>query len=336
MDFAYVFKNEIIQKFGDYVEKLTVLGCGTMGHSIALNAAWAGISVTLQGIDEQNCETGWKSLVRKLDVLVDDGLFSGTEAQQIRERITMTTSVEEAVKGATFVVEAVPEVLELKKSLFTRLDALCDEHVILASNTSGLSPTAIASEVKRPERVVVTHFWNPAHLIPLVEVVRGDKTNDKTVERSFDLLNQMKKKPIEVKKELPGFIGNRLQYALFREAQYLLETGVASKEDIDAAVTYSIGRRLPVTGPLQSADLGGLDVFSSISDYLFSDLSSAQESLPVLKELVKEEKLGEKTGEGFYQWDESFSQEIQLKREKELIRYLKEDLAADHVMGDRS
>ncbi|SDN28570.1 3-hydroxybutyryl-CoA dehydrogenase [Fictibacillus solisalsi] len=336
MNFAYVFKNEIIQKVGDYVENLTVLGCGTMGHSIALNAAWAGMDVTLQGIDEQNCETGWKSLVRKLNVLVDHGLFSGLEAQQIRDRITMAMSIEEAVKGATFVIEAVPENLELKKSLFTRLDALCGEHVILASNTSGLSPTSIASEIRLPERVVVTHFWNPAHLIPLVEVVRGENTNDDTVKRSFDLLNEMKKKPIEVKKELPGFIGNRLQYALFREAQYLLETGAASKEDIDAAVTYSIGRRLPVTGPLQSADLGGLDVFSSISDYLFSDLSSAEESLPVLKELVKKEKLGEKTGEGFYKWDEPFSEEIQLKREKELIRYLKEDLAADHVMGGQS
>lgn len=172
----------------------------------------------------------------------------------------------------------------------------------------------------------MTHFWNPAHLIPLVEVVRGEKTGDEAVERSFQLLKQMKKKPIEVKKEIPGFVGNRLQYALFREAQYLLEEGIASKEDIDDAVTYGIGRRLPVSGPLMTADMGGLDVFSAISDYLFQHLSSAEESLPILKKLVEEQKLGDKSGEGYYKWDEDFSKQYNQKREEELIRFLKKDL----------
>lgn len=303
-----------------------MLGCGTMGHSIALNAAWAGLSVKMQGISDADLEQGWTNMLKKLEVMLDNGILSDSESGQIQENIKMTTSVEEAVKDATFVIEAVPEDINLKIDLFKRLDALCAPDVILASNTSGLSPTEIASETAHPERTVVTHFWNPAHLIPLVEVVRGNNTSDEAVERSFQLLKQMKKKPIEVKKEVPGFVGNRLQYALFREAQYLLEEGIASKEDIDDAVTYGIGRRLPVSGPLMTADMGGLDVFSAISDYLFQHLSSAEESLPALKKLVAEQKLGDKTGEGYYKWDEAFSREYNQKREAELIRFLKKDL----------
>ncbi|EWG12066.1 3-hydroxybutyryl-CoA dehydrogenase [Cytobacillus firmus DS1] len=297
-----------------------------MGHSIALNAAWAGLSVTMQGISDADLEQGWTNMLKKHEVMLNNGILSESEAGHIQENIKMTVSVEEAVQGATFVIEAVPENIQLKIDLFKHLDALCDPDVILASNTSGLSPTEIASETAHPERTVVTHFWNPAHLIPLVEVVRGEKTGDEAVERSFQLLKQMKKKPIEVKKEVPGFVGNRLQYALFREAQYLLEEGIASKEDIDDAVTYGIGRRLPVSGPLMTADMGGLDVFSAISDYLFHHLSSAEESLPALKKLVSEQKLGDKTGEGYYKWDEAFSKEYNQKREAELIRFLKKDL----------
>ncbi|MCM3090680.1 MULTISPECIES: 3-hydroxyacyl-CoA dehydrogenase family protein [unclassified Cytobacillus] len=308
------------------MERIAVLGCGTMGHSIALNAAWAGFSVTMQGISDADLEQGWTNMLKKLEVMLNNGILSESEAGHIQENIKMTVFVEEAVQGATFVIEAVPENLQLKIDLFKRLDALCAPDVILASNTSGLSPTDIASETAHPERTVVTHFWNPAHLIPLVEVVRGEKTGDEAVERSFKLLMQMKKKPIEVKKEIPGFVGNRLQYALFREAQYLLEEGIASKEDIDDAVTYGIGRRLPVSGPLMTADMGGLDVFSAISDYLFQHLSGAEESLPILKKLVEEQKLGDKSGEGYYKWDEAFSKEYNQKREAELIRFLKKDL----------
>jgi 3-hydroxybutyryl-CoA dehydrogenase len=297
-----------------------------MGHSIALNAAWAGLSVKMQGISDSDLEQGWTNMLKKLKVMLNNGILSDSEAAQIQENIKMTTSVEEAVREATFVIEAVPEDISIKKELFKHLDALCAPDVILASNTSGLSPTEIASETEHPERTVVTHFWNPAHLIPLVEIVRGEETSDEAVERSFHLLQQMKKKPIEVKREVPGFVGNRLQYALFREAQYLLEEGIASKEDIDDAVTYGIGRRLPVSGPFMTADMGGLDVFSAISDYLFQHLSSAEESLPTLKKLVAEQKLGDKTGEGYYKWDEAFSKEYNQKREAELIRFLKKDL----------
>lgn len=308
------------------MERLTVIGCGTMGHSIALNAAWVGMQVKMYGLDAADIKTGLSGVTDKLNTLLQNDLISKDQQSQIYHRISGTNSLSEAVNGASFIIECIPEVLELKNDLFRKLDEMCSKEVILATNTSGLSPSLIAANLKYPERTLATHFWNPAHLIPLVEVLRTEFTDDKTFYRAIDMLNLMKKKPIEVKKEVPGLVGNRLQFALFREAQYLLEQGIASKEDIDAAVTYSIGRRLPVSGPLLSADMGGLDVFASISDYLFKDLSNADQSSEKLKGLVSQRHFGQKNGEGFYQWDPRFSEEMNHKREEQLIRFLKEDI----------
>ncbi len=308
------------------MEKLAVIGCGTMGHSIALNAAWVGMQVKMYGVDTNDIQNGLSGVTDKLDTLLKNDLITRDQLSQILKNITGTSSLSEAVDGATFIIECIPEVLELKNDLFRKLDQMCGEEVILATNTSGLSPSRIALNLKHPERTLATHFWNPAHLIPLVEVLRAEFTDDKTFNRAINMLKFMNKKPIEVKKEVPGLVGNRLQFALFREAQYLLEQGIASKEDIDAAVTYSIGRRLPVTGPLLSADMGGLDVFASISDYLFKDLSNMDQSSVNLKELVSQGHFGQKNGEGFYLWDEKFSKEMNQKREEQLIRFLKEDI----------
>lgn len=308
------------------MEKLAVIGCGTMGHSIALNAAWVGMQVKIYGVDTNDIQNGMSGVADKLSTLLKNDLITKDQLSQILKNITGTSSLSEAVDGVTFIIECIPEVLELKNDLFIKLDEMCSEEVILATNTSGLSPSRIALNLKHPERTLATHFWNPAHLIPLVEVLRAEFTDDKTFNRAIDMLKFMNKKPIEVKKEVPGLVGNRLQFALFREAQYLLEQGIASKEDIDAAVTYSIGRRLPVTGPLLSADMGGLDVFASISDYLFKDLSNADQSSEKLKELVTQGHFGQKNGEGFYQWNEKFSEDMNQKREEQLIRFLKEDI----------
>ncbi len=308
------------------MEKLAVIGCGTMGHSIALNAAWVGMQVKMYGVDAYDIQNGLSGVNDKLNTLLKNDLINKDQLSRILKNITGTSSLSEAVDGATFIIECIPEVLELKNDLFRKLDQMCGREVILATNTSGLSPSRIALNLKHPERTLATHFWNPAHLIPLVEVLRAEFTNDKTFNRAIDMLKFMKKKPIEVKKEVPGLVGNRLQFALFREAQYLLEQGIASKEDIDAAVTYSIGRRLPVTGPLLSADMGGLDVFASISDYLFKDLSNADQSSANLKELVAQRHFGQKNGAGFYLWDGKFSEEMNQKREEQLIRFLKEDI----------
>ncbi|PIC70576.1 3-hydroxybutyryl-CoA dehydrogenase [Sporosarcina sp. P16b] len=307
------------------MERIAIIGCGTMGHSIALSAAWAGYDVTMHGINVEELERALVSIASKLQVLTDNDLLEIEEVESVKDRITTVTTIDDAVKDATFIIEAVPERLKLKQQIFKQLDKLCDPSVILASNTSAISPTDIAAQTTHPERTVITHFWHPAHLIPLVEVVRGSKTNDETVKRSMALMNGMNKKPIEVKKEVPGFVGNRLQFALLREAQHILQEGIATKEDIDAAVLYSIGRRLPVTGPFLSADMGGLDVYTDISNYLYKDLSNANQSAASMQELVEAGELGSKTRKGYYEWDPSFTEEIHFEREKELIRYVKQD-----------
>jgi 3-hydroxybutyryl-CoA dehydrogenase len=307
------------------MEKLSIIGCGTMGHSIALAAAWAGIDVKVSGVNEQDILRADKELHNKLNVMVHNELFDEAEAQEIRSRITLVTSIQEAVQDTTFIIEAIPEVIEMKHELYKELEQLVGSDVIIASNTSGFTPTSLAKGSSHPSRMIVTHFWNPGHLIPLVEVAKSEETTQNTIDRSMNLMNQMNKRPILLHKEITGFIGNRLQYALFREAQSLFDEGVATKEDIDAAATYSIGRRLPITGPLMTADMGGLDVFSAISNYLFEDLSNAAKSGRELTNLVAEGKFGNKSGEGFYVWDEANSKKLNEEREQTLIHFLKMD-----------
>ncbi|UOF90291.1 3-hydroxyacyl-CoA dehydrogenase NAD-binding domain-containing protein [Fodinisporobacter ferrooxydans] len=308
-------------------ETLAIIGAGTMGHSIALTAAMAGLAPTVWGSDSADIARGQQGMLEKLRILQDYEVIKQEEAEKTAARVTFTLSLEACIQDATFIIEAIPENLPLKQEWFRNLDDTCSPDVILASNTSGLSPTDIALHTVHKARTVVTHFWNPAHLIPLVEIVRGEQTSDQTVERALQQLNRMNKKPIVLKKDILGSIGNRLQYALFREAQYILEQGVATMEDIDAAVRYSIGRRLPVTGPFMTADMGGLDVFHSISSYLFPDLSTEQGSLSLMRRLVEEGKYGQKSGEGFYRWSPEFSQTMNQARERELIEWLKKDLS---------
>jgi len=308
------------------VERLAIAGAGLMGHTIALSAAWAGFETKVWGVGEDDVRKAEAGVAEKLERLARHGVLTAEEAEEARRRVRFTTELEEAVGGATFVIEAVPERLDLKQSFYRRLERICEPTTVLASNTSGLLPTAIAAEMERPERMIVVHFWNPAHLIPLVEVCKGERTSQQTADRAMRLLTDMKKKPIEMRKEVLGFIGNRLQYALFREAQYMLEEGVASAEDIDAAVVYSLGRRLPATGPFMTADLGGLDVFHSISEYLFQDLSKADGSLSRMRSLYENGDYGTKTGKGFYEWDEEKAREVGERRESLLIRFLAEDL----------
>ncbi|MFP3668990.1 3-hydroxyacyl-CoA dehydrogenase NAD-binding domain-containing protein [Priestia aryabhattai] len=307
-------------------EELAIIGSGTMGHSIALSASIAGFNVKIWGIDDSDIQHGKQGIDEKLNLLTMYEVVDSNEIENIKERIYFTNSLRECVNNASFVIEGIPENLYLKQKMFQELDKLCSPNVILASNTSGLSPTDIAALTSYPERTVVTHFWNPGHLIPLVEVIRGEQTSKETVNKSLELLKHMNKKPIVVQKDILGSIGNRLQYALFREAQYILEQGVASIEDIDKAVCYSIGRRLSVTGPFMTADMGGLDVFDSISAYLFPDLSNHNRSFSKMKNLIDEGNYGQKTGKGFYEWSQQQSKKMNKEREQQLIYWLKRDL----------
>ncbi|MCF3942592.1 3-hydroxyacyl-CoA dehydrogenase family protein [Oceanobacillus sp. APA_J-2(6-2)] len=307
------------------LEKLAVIGTGTMGHSIALSIALADMEVTMIGLDDADVKKGENSINEKLDILMENEVISPQEKIKVQNNISTPISLKDALADKTFVIEAAPENLEFKQELYKEIEGYCDRETILASNTSSLKPSDISKDMIDPNRMLVTHFWNPAHLVPLVEIVKNKFTKETAVDRAVELMQHIGKYPIKVEKEVLGFVGNRLQYALFREAQYLLEEGVATVEDIDAAIQMSIGRRLGVTGPFLTADMGGLDVFSSISDYIFPDLSNDSKSLPNLVELIDSSSYGQKNGKGYYVWDEKFHKEMNNKREKELIRWYKED-----------
>ncbi|WP_042479405.1 3-hydroxyacyl-CoA dehydrogenase family protein [Bacillus ndiopicus] len=308
------------------MEAVSIIGCGTMGHSIALSAAWAGMQVKVYGVNKEDIYNAEKGLQQKINILCANDLFDEKKGLSIQQNITLSDRLEDVIMDSSFIIEAIPEVLNLKKEMYKRIESIVNKHVVIASNTSGFKPSLLAEGMQHPERLIVTHFWNPAHLIPLVEVVKGKDTDLETVDRAMQVMKEMHKQPILLQKEIPGFIGNRLQYALFREAQSILDAGVATKEDIDAAVTYSIGRRLPVTGPLMTADMGGLDVFVAISNYLFEDLSVMSQSGTVLTQLVEDGKFGYKNGEGFYNWDIDFATQKNIEREQTLIHFLKNDM----------
>ncbi|MFQ3844604.1 3-hydroxyacyl-CoA dehydrogenase NAD-binding domain-containing protein [Staphylococcus pseudoxylosus] len=308
------------------MENITIIGSGTMGHSIALSTAWAGYKTQVYSLNDSDLDLAKKEIENKLDDLYSSELITEKQLREIKKDIILSTNLEKTVEYATFVIEATPEDLEIKKEVYTRLAGLLDENIILASNTSGFTLNQLSQFYTFPENFIITHFWNPAHLIPLVEIVKNDVTRPSVVNRTTNLIETIGKKPILIQKEIPGFIGNRLQYALFREAQSLLDKGVASKEDIDAAVTYSVGRRYPIIGPLMTADLGGLDTFSAISNYLFEDLNTDKFSGKTLARHVQSGELGYKTGKGFYNWDGNPTQEIINKRDEILMYFLKRDL----------
>ena len=308
------------------MEKVAIIGSGTMGHSIALAAAMANFNVRIFGINEDDITNARKGLEGKIKILVANEVLTQQQGDEVFARIKLLTELQVVVKDATFIIEAIPENIELKQKIYAQLEELVDETTIIASNTSGIMPSILADKMKHPNRLVITHFYNPAHLVPLVEVVGGKKTDEATIERSMAMMNAFNKKPIKIEKEIAGFVGNRLQFALFREAQYLYKKGIASKEDIDAAVKYSIGRRLSVTGPLLSADMTGLDVVEDICNYLFIDLSDEKSVGEPIKALVSNNNLGFKTGKGYYQWTEALSKEINAAREQMLIDHLKKDL----------
>ena len=308
------------------MEKVAIIGCGTMGHSIALAAAMANFNVRIFGINEADITNARKGLEGKITILVVNEVLTQQQGDEVFARIELLTELQVVVKDATYLIEAIPENLELKQKIYAQLEEIVDETTIIASNTSGIMPSILADKMKHPNRLVITHFYNPAHLVPLVEIVGGNKTDEATIERSMAMMNAFNKKPIKIEKEITGFVGNRLQFALFREAQYLYNEGIASKEDIDAAVKYSIGRRLSVTGPLLSADMTGLDVVEDICNYLFADLSDEKSVGEPIKSFVSNNELGFKTGKGYYQWTETFSKEINVAREQMLIEHLKRDL----------
>jgi len=239
------------------VRQIAVIGAGTMGHGIAQEFARAGYQVALQDLEDDIVQRAMARIEANLHACCEAGLIALEEVPAILGRIQPTTDLTKAAAETDFVVEAVAEDLDLKQRLFRELDRLCPRRAVLATNTSGLSITRIAAATTRPDQVVGTHFWNPPYLLPLVEVVRGDQTSDETVAITCQIMERIGKSPVVVHKDVPGFVGNRLQLALLREALAIVEQGIASAADVDTVVKTGFGRRLAVIGPLETADLGG-------------------------------------------------------------------------------
>ena len=300
----------------DEQQKIGVVGGGLMGHGIAYLFAAAGHRVA---VFEPAADIR-ASLPQRLRAIVD---LLGDDAALL-QRIEAHDTLARAMQGATFVFEAAPEKLALKQKIFAELESVVAPETILASNSSAIPSTEIGRHLEHRERVIGTHFWNPPHLVPLVEVVQNEKTSDEVVRRTMELLRQAGKTPVHVRRDIPGFVGNRLQHAMKREAIALVAAGVCDAETVDTVVKEGFGARTAVLGPLEQSDLVGLDLALDIAEVLYQHLDRTPGPHPLLRDKVKAGKLGMKTGEGFRKWTPQQADAVRAR----LSRFLAEQAKA--------
>jgi len=284
------------------IKKVAVVGAGLMGHGIAQEYALGGYEVRLNDLTDDILAKSLSNIRANLEMLQRMDLTTEDQAAHVLERVYADTSLENTLDGVDIVVEVIDEDLEEKRRMFALFDELAPRHAILASNTSSFMPSWLASATERPEQVLVTHYINPPFLIPLVEVIPSPQTTDQTLDTVVALLSKLEKRPVVLGKEAPGFVVNRLQLALLREAVYIVEQGIASPADVDLVVSGSFGRRWAVAGPFQVLDIAGWDVITSIYSQLAPEINSSKELPALLREMVARGDYGIKTGRGFYEW----------------------------------
>lgn len=308
-------------ELGDITD-VGVVGAGTMGAGMAQVFAQAGYTVRWYNRSAAGLQRGLARIRDNQDLLIRHGALTAGEAAAALARLHPTEALAD-LAGVQLVSESIVEDLTAKQALFRALDRLCGDAAIFTTNTSGLPISRLAVAVSRPERFAGLHCANPAHIIPVTEIIKGEETADATCEVLMALARRLGKHPVLVQREVPGFISNRLQFALLREALHLIETGVASAADVDAAIKHGIGLRWALFGPLEIADLGGLDVFDTIASYLFQDLSNATEAPPVLRQRAAEGRLGVKSGSGFYAYTPEQGQALVAWRDEALLALLR-------------
>ncbi|MEE9365199.1 MAG: 3-hydroxyacyl-CoA dehydrogenase family protein [Dehalococcoidales bacterium] len=308
----------------EQVKRVGVIGAGIMGHGIAQAYAQEGYPVAITDASK-SALTGVKDRVKSnLETLAHEELIPEKEIDNIMARITVVDSLENAVRDADLVTEAVFEDLPTKTRIFQEMEKYCSPECILASNTSSFPMTRISSQMEKPERAIVTHWMNPPYLVPLVEVVPGEKTSEETYKTAYEILLKIKKVPVKVQKEILGFLINRIQTAMNREVYHLAEIGAASAEDIDRAVVTSLGFRLAFLGPLLVRDLAGLDVTCKVDETLLAELDSSIQPNRLLKDIVDRGDYGTKTGKGFFSYTPESIAEIIQERDRRFIHLLKE------------
>ncbi len=283
------------------IKRITVVGAGMMGNAIAqVFASSPELEVTL--FDVEYKENWREPIERNLDIMLSKGAATIEEKAGILGRIRFETDLKGAVAEADFIIECIPEVMELKQNLLAEIENYCGRDTILATNTSVMSPTEISAKCTNKDRVVGAHFWNPGHLIPLVEVVKSDFTSDEVMDKTMGILKDCGKKPIYCKKDVPGFVANRLQHALWREAFYMVQEGIADAKTVDDACKYGPGFRWPVLGPMENSDMIGIELSYNIHNYILGHLADNHEPSPCLKEMLEQGKTGFKSGSGWQDW----------------------------------
>lgn len=305
-------------------ESAAVIGTGMMGPGIALTLALGGVRAAILSRHEDSARQGLAKAHSQIDLLASNDLVAPDAAAHAKSLITATSKFDETVAGVDLVVESAPEDMAFKQEMFAHMDRIAKPSAALATNTSGLSVTAIASACSNhPERVITTHFWNPPHLMRLVEIVKGQRTDDSLALAIQELLTRCGKMAVIVKKDTPGQLGNRLQMALVREAVHIVQEGIADVEDVDNVVKNGFGCRLPVYGVFEHQDMVGLDMASSILDYVATDLNCERKSPDLMRRHVAAGELGVKTGKGFYDWSVKSAGEVRARRDQFVLAMLK-------------
>ncbi len=303
------------------IKRVAVIGAGLMGLGVGVEVARFGYPVSLYNTTKATSEQAMARAGEDLDLMVETELITAKEAKAALGRLHPTIKLEEAASGVDYVVEAVLELLPLKQKIFAQLDEICPPPAVLATNTSGLKVTDIASVVKHPERVLATHYFHPPHFVPLVEVVGGQKTDRKVIELAARVLHGLRKKVVIIDMELPGFIGNRLQGYLSREIHSLVDRGAATPAMIDDIISYGFGRRMAYTGYFKRMDMIGLDLSADVAR------GHGQEPWGPIAERVDRGDLGVKSGKGFYDWPGDTAKQLHRRLNMELIRLMKQDMA---------
>jgi 3-hydroxybutyryl-CoA dehydrogenase len=305
------------------IENITVLGIGVMGPDISLGFALAGYRVRGVDVEPAAVDRAQKKLKSNLQQMVQEGFIGQTEAQRTRSRITFTLSWEDSVVKANFITEAVPEEMETKQKVFQRCDELCGPEVVVATNTSSMNITQIASKMRFPERAMGTHWTIPAHLSPMVEVIRGEHTSQMTEELTFKLLQRAGKIPVRCK-NTTGFIHNYIQFSMVKAALDLVEAGHASPEDIDAVVKNGFGLRLASVGPVQFVDMCGLDTILNIQRYMYKKTQNpVYKPSEIIQKKVAHGDLGIKSGQGFFTYHGKKPENFWEKVNRQIMRVLK-------------
>ncbi|ALK95506.1 3-hydroxybutyryl-CoA dehydrogenase [Massilia sp. WF1] len=299
------------------IHVIGVVGGGLMGVGIATQFALAGHATLVVEADPERAAGIPVRAADILSQLMAAGLVDAPQRDAALARLRVSGGLDE-LAGAAMAIEAIPEVLGAKHTLYAQLEDIMAPDAIIASNTSGFPPDALSEHMRKPARFLVAHFWNPPHLIPLVEVVPGSATAPDAVERSVRLLAGIGMEPVVLKAAIPGFIGNRLQFAVLREALHIVRSGAATPETVDAVMKACLGRRYSIMGPFESADLGGLHTLMGIGANLMPALAKDEEVLELMRAHVDKGELGASTGQGFYTWDEDRIADLKARRLRQL------------------